>query len=138
MARILGIDPGTRRCGVAITDSAHTLAFPRAPLRVDEALLPAIAQLCAEEVVELVIVGRPVALSGRATASTKEADRLFRSIHAALRPVAVLQWDERLTTLQAQRSLQSAGIKAKQHREHIDSAAAVLLLQNYLDALRAP
>ena len=138
MARILGIDPGTRRCGVAITDSARTLAFPRPPLRVDETLLSAIAQLCAEEVVELVIVGRPVALSGRATASTNEADELFRAIHESLRPVAVLQWDERLTTLQAQRSLQSAGMKAKQHREHIDSAAAVLLLQNYLDALRAP
>ena len=138
MARILGIDPGTRRCGVAISDSARTLAFPRTALRADETLVPTLARLCAEEVVELVIVGRPVALSGRTTASTDAADQLFRTIHESLRPLAVLQWDERLTTLQAQRSLRSAGIKTKQHREHVDSAAAVLLLQNYLDALRAP
>lgn len=137
MTRILGIDPGTRRCGVAITDSARTLAFPRPSVSVDEGLVAALAKLCAEEGVEVVVVGRPVALSGRETASTDEADRLFAALRTRLAPLPVQQWDERLTTQQALRSLRSAGMKSRQHRGHVDSAAAVLLLQNYVDALRA-
>jgi putative Holliday junction resolvase len=137
MARILGIDPGTRRCGVAITDSAQTMAFPRAALAADETLMSALAELVQNESVALIVVGRPVALSGKATASTSLADQLYESIQRALPDTATIQWDERLTTLEAQRSLSGAGMKAKHHREHIDSAAAVIMLQNYLDGLNA-
>jgi putative Holliday junction resolvase len=137
MARILGIDPGTRRCGVAITDSAQTMAFPRPALAVDETLMSALAELIQVESVALIVVGRPVALSGKVTASTTLADQLYESILRTLPDTAAIQWDERLTTLEAQRSLSGAGMKAKQHREHIDSAAAVIMLQNYLDGLNA-
>ncbi len=137
MARILGIDPGSRRCGIAITDSARTMAFPRPSLQADDALMLNVSRLVEEEAVALVVVGRPVALSGNVTASTESADRLFDALQESLAPVPVVQWDERLTTFEAQRSLSGAGMKAKQHREHIDSAAAVIMLQNYLDGLRA-
>ena len=137
MSRILGIDPGTKRCGGAITDSARTLAFPRPALEANDSLLAKLGELVEEELVGLVVVGRPVALSGNETASTEAADGLYKAIAAALTPIPVIQWDERLTTLEAQRSLSGAGMKAKNQRERIDSAAAVIMLQNYVDGLHA-
>jgi putative Holliday junction resolvase len=137
MARTLGIDPGTKRCGVAITDSAHTMAFPRPALANDEHLITKLRALIDEEGAATIVVGRPVALSGNETASTHSADELYERLVAAFDEVAVIQWDERLTTFEAQRSLAQAGIRAKDHREHVDSAAAVIMLQNYVDGLSA-
>jgi putative pre-16S rRNA nuclease len=136
VARILGLDPGTRRCGVAVTDSAQTLAFPREALDVDEDLLASLAALIEQEGAERVVVGRPVALSGGVTASTGVADELYRELVAILGAGGVVQWDERLTTLEAQRSLTDAGMKARRQRGHVDSAAAVIMLQSYLEAHR--
>ena len=81
------------------------------------------------------VVGRPLALAGHETPSTIEAHSLFVRIRDALRHVTVVQWDERLTTLEAQKSLSGAGMRAKEQRDHIDSAAAVVLLQGYLSAI---
>jgi putative Holliday junction resolvase len=137
MARLLGIDPGSKRCGVAVTDRDASMAFPRPALATDDQLIAAVRTLIEEESVALIVIGRPVALSGKETASTHEADALFRTLVDALTPVPVVQWDERLTTLEAQRSLSQAGVKAKDHRQHVDSAAAVIMLQSYLDGQRA-
>ena len=133
MARFLGIDPGAVRCGIAITDSAATMAFPRPALARDELLLSSLRELIDDEGVSVVVVGRPVALSGNETSSTIQADALYLELVGALSDLTVTQCDERLTTVQAQRSLQQAGLKAKQHRDHVDSAAAVIMLQNYVD-----
>jgi putative Holliday junction resolvase len=137
MARLLGIDPGAARCGIAITDTAETMAFPRSAVVNDETLITSLQQLIADEGIEAVVVGRPVALSGRETSSTKEADALYRELIDALGDLPVTQWDERLTTFEAHRSLSRAGLKAKQHRDHVDSAAAVIMLQNYVDGHHA-
>jgi putative Holliday junction resolvase len=137
MARTLGIDPGTKRCGVAITDSAHTMAFPRPALANDDQLIEKVRALLDEEGATTIVVGRPVALSGNETASTHSADALYQQLVAAFEEISVIQWDERLTTLEAQRSLTQAGIRAKDHRDHVDSAAAVIMLQNYVDGLSA-
>lgn len=133
MARLLGIDPGAARCGIAITDSDQTMAFPRTALANDESLITSLQQIIVDEGVEVVVVGRPVALSGNETSSTKEADLLFHELVNALGDLPVTQWDERLTTFEAHRSLSRAGLKARQHRDHVDSAAAVIMLQNYLE-----
>ncbi len=135
--RLLGIDPGTRRCGIAVSDSAERMAFPRAALVNDDEFLTRLSTLIEKESIGAVVVGRPVALSGRETASTDVADELAATIAAHLVGVRVERWDERLTTFEARRSLSGAGIKARDHRERIDSAAAVILLQNYLDARSA-
>ena len=110
------------------------MAFPREALANDERLLDRLSALIGEESVGGVIVGRPVALSGNETASTEAADGLYDAILTHFAEMPVEQWDERLTTREAQRALSGAGIKARDHRERIDSAAAVILLQNYLDA----
>lgn len=122
---------------MAISDSARTMAFPRPAISVDDSLLVRIGQMVDEEFVDLVVVGRPVALSGRETASTLMADGLFHQLRAALHHSTVIQWDERLTTREATRGLHAAGHRAADHRDRVDSAAAVVLLQHYLDGLRA-
>ena len=137
MARILGIDPGTRRCGIAITDSEQTMAFPRPALEVNESLMGKIAQLVEDEAVGLIVVGRPLSLAGDETSSTDQADELFRAVQDRVHHATVIQWDERLTTRDAQKSLSEAGLTQKESREPIDSAAAVVMLQNYLDGLNA-
>jgi putative Holliday junction resolvase len=137
MSRVLGIDPGSKRCGVAVSNSQRTMAFPRPALAQNEALLVLLTALVDEESIGLVIVGRPLALAGHETASTLEADTLFYSIKERLHHVTAIQWDERLTTLEAQKSLAAAGMRAREQRNHVDSAAAVIMLQNYLDGLHS-
>ncbi len=113
------------------------MAFPRPALPNDEMLISSLQTLIQEERVGAVVVGRPVALSGNVTSSTKQADTFYRALVDALVAIPVVQWDERLTTLEAQRSLSQAGLKAKEHRDHVDSAAAVIMLQNYVDGQHA-
>ncbi len=136
MARILALDPGTRRCGVAVSDSVETMAFPRPALVVDARIRDALKDLCREEEVELVVVGRPVSLAGSATSSTEMADDFFRGLEDAV-DVPVIQVDERLTTSSAARHLREAGVSAKEQRSRVDSAAAVVLLEFVLESRRA-
>jgi putative Holliday junction resolvase len=136
MPRLLGIDPGTKRCGVAITNPAQTMAFPRPAIPRDDTTLSRIRALVDEEEIGVIIIGRPIALSGNETASTADADVFFSQVQESV-PVPSLQWDERLTTREAQKSLSEAGLTTKESRERVDSAAAVVMLQNYLDGLNA-
>ncbi len=114
------------------------MAFPRAALSVGDDLVLMIGQMVEEESVDLIVVGRPVALSGRETASTVMADGVFNELRDSIHTASIVQWDERFTTLEATRALHDAGHRAVDHRERVDSAAAVVLLQHYLDGLRAP
>ncbi|HEY5266778.1 MAG TPA: Holliday junction resolvase RuvX [Acidimicrobiales bacterium] len=137
MTRVLGIDPGAVRCGIAITDSSMSMAFPRPALWNNETLINALRLLVEEESVGTLVVGRPVALSGNETSSTTQADALYEQLLEVFSDLKVTQWDERLTTVEAQRSLAKAGIRAKNQRDHVDSAAAVIMLQNYVDGHNA-
>lgn len=112
------------------------MAFPRSPISADDELVARLGAVVDEESVDLVVVGRPVALSGNETASTELADALCVALAGAL-SVPVVQFDERLTTLEAKRSLSEAGVKARDHRERVDSAAAVVMLQHFLESDRA-
>jgi putative Holliday junction resolvase len=137
MARLLGIDPGTKRCGIAISDSAQSMAFPRPALARDASFIDTLTAMVDEEAVGGIVIGLPVALSGNETASTIDAQQLFEEVLEKISDVPVLQWDERLTTTTAQKSLSEAGLRAKDQRSRVDSAAAVIMLQNYLDGLNA-
>ncbi len=133
MARLLGVDPGTTRCGIAVSDSLETMAFPRPALPVDESISSRIRALVAEEESELVVVGRPLSLSGAVSESTTRADDFFVLLSQSL-TVPVVQWDERLTTVEAQRLLTSVGVSQRDSRARIDSAAAVVLLEHFIEA----
>ena len=138
MGRVVGLDPGAARVGIAVSDESRSIAFPRetiparggwtdAARRVKEAL--------AGEDVALLVVGLPLRLDG----TEGEAARRARGFGEALRAafgVEVVYWDERLTTVAAERSLSEMGRRGSRRREVVDQSAATILLQGYLDANR--
>ncbi|SDK19267.1 putative holliday junction resolvase [Cryobacterium psychrotolerans] len=135
----VGVDVGTARIGVARSDAHGMLATPVETVNRDSAGVVDIARIrgiVAElEAVE-VIVGLPLALSGRTTASTGDAVGFAEALERAL-PVPVRLVDERLSTVAAQSVLRASGRKAKTHRPVIDQVAATIILQHALDAERA-
>jgi putative Holliday junction resolvase len=132
--RTLALDPGTRRIGVALSDTKGTLAFPRDAIAAGDDAVNAIVAVARDEAVGTIVVGRPLSLAGAETASTAMADQLRGALTLALPEVAIVSHDERLTTKSAERSLREAGRTAREQRSLVDSAAAVVLLQSYLDA----
>jgi putative holliday junction resolvase len=136
MSRLLGLDPGTRRCGVAVSDSDRRLVFPRPALPADETFLAALRKVLEEERIVGIVIGRPVSLSGSPTQSTALSDSLLAAISNEFPQMLVEQWDERLTTVEAERALRMAGHSQKDQKKIIDSAAATVMLQSYCDAQR--
>ncbi len=134
MSRLMALDPGTRRIGVAVSNSGRTMAFPRECLVREGEWLAALELLVREEEVHEILVGRPVALSGRETTSTAMAAEFLEEIRIALPDVTFIVVDERLTTASASKQMASAGKSQKNQRKDIDSASAVVLLQGVLDA----
>ena len=137
--RRLGVDVGTVRIGVASSDPDGILATPVETVRRDRSdkHLRRLAQLADElEAVE-VVVGLPRTLADRTGPSARDAIELAEQLARRIAPTPVRLSDERLTTVSAQRSLRDAGIRAKGQRAMIDQAAAVGILQNWLDQRRA-
>ena len=141
--RRLGIDVGSVRIGVACSDPDGILATPVQTVRRDRSgkHVRRLAELAAElEAVE-VIVGLPRTLADRTGPAAQDAIELAGELADALArrvgPIPVRLADERLTTVSAQRSLREAGVRAKDQRAVIDQAAAVAILQSWLDQRRA-
>lgn len=137
--RRLGIDVGTVRIGVAVGDPDCILATPVETVRRGSrgAHLRRLAQIVDELHVVEVVVGLPRTLANRAGASAQDAVELADALAGRIDPVPVRLADERLTTVSAARSLREAGVRAKDQREKIDRAAAVAILQAWLDQRRA-
>jgi putative holliday junction resolvase len=133
--RVLAIDPGAVRIGVAVSNSAQTMAFPRPHLLAGGDLVQRLVALVSEEEAVAVIVGLPRTLAGGESASAAMARGLAEELGAALadQGIGVELVDERFTTVQASAALRAAGSSAKQQRGSIDSAAAAVLLQSVLD-----
>jgi putative holliday junction resolvase len=130
---ILGVDPGSRRVGLAIADLQTRFARP---LEVIDARLQdpvaRIAEVVATADVTTVVVGRPLGLSGRAGPAVAAQTRLVSALRERLE-VPVEEFDERLTTVVAERALRSAGAGAAVRRRMRDAVSAQVLLQGYLD-----
>jgi putative holliday junction resolvase len=137
--RRLGIDVGSVRIGVAASDPDGILATPVETVRRDRSAkhLRRLVELVAEFQVVEVIVGLPRTLADRTGPSAVDAIELADALAAKIAPVPVRMADERLTTVTAQRSLRQAGVRAKSQRRVIDQAAAVAILQGWLDERRA-
>jgi len=136
--RVAALDLGARRIGVAFSDSGRTLASPWGTIeRSGDAARDRAAVLEAVREVEAstVVVGVPLGLSGQKGSAARAALDEAASLREALEPlgIAVETADERLTTVEAQRNLRAAGRNAKSARPVIDSAAAMVLLQSWLD-----
>jgi putative holliday junction resolvase len=136
--RRLGIDVGSVRIGVAVSDPDGILATPVETVRRDRTgkHLRRLAALAVEfEAVE-VVVGLPRTLGDRTGPSARDATEVAEALATRVAPTPVRLADERLTTVSAQRSLRAAGVRAKDQRAVIDQAAAVAILQGWLDQRR--
>jgi len=133
----IGVDVGTVRVGVARSDPSGILASPVVTLRRDTATdsdLDQLAVLVADADAVGVIVGLPVTLRGREAESAEMARKYAGQLAERIAPIPVRHVDERLTTVSAQRKLRSGGVRgSKSTRAVIDQAAAVELLQGWLD-----
>ena len=131
--RVLGLDLGQARIGVAVSDPKRRLAVPVGTIRTGApADLKAIARLVGEKDVALVVVGHPLRLSGERGPEARNAERFAEALRAGL-PVPVVLWDERLTTVEANRALKEAGARGRDRRRAVDRSAATIILQSYLD-----
>lgn len=133
--RILALDIGEKRIGVAISDLSQTLArslkvIQRGSRRDDFA---AVARLVEEYEVEKVVVGYPRSLDGMAHAQAERVERYAMDLAKTL-TVPVLLWDERFSTVSAERLMREAGLRSEKKRERIDAVAAAVILQDYLDS----
>jgi putative holliday junction resolvase len=133
--RWLGIDYGERRIGIAISDELQFFARPYRTLPFDAELLPEIRKIVEQERVEGIVVGLPKNMNGTLGPSAVKAQAFADRLSGELVSVKILLWDERLTTVEAQRALRLAGKNARQSRKIIDQVAAQILLQSYLDYL---
>ena len=133
--RVLALDLGKRRIGLAISDELGITAqgletLERTKIRQDLAQL---AQLVAEKNVSLILMGNPLHMSGRegrqAEYTHEFAERLTQATG-----VPIQYWDERLTSVEAERVLRESGISIQKRAQAVDRLAAVILLESYLDS----
>lgn len=134
--RLMGLDLGERRIGVAVSDPGRVLArgIEVIERRSVEKDLEAIARLAEEYEVETIVVGYPRRLNGTAGEEAKKAEAFAAQIEAHL-GLPVILWDERLSTVRAARALAEGG--KRKRRLGIDAVAAVVILQDYLDSLKS-
>ena len=133
--RILAVDPGTKRIGLAISDPTGTLARPLETLphtnRQDDAAR--IAARAEEEQVGLILVGEATDVDGKPNYSGRKSRRLAAAIRT-MTTIPVEMWDESYSTKDAQRTRVTLGEKRSPSNPHLDARAAAIILQSYLDA----
>ena len=135
MGRVMGVDVGTVRVGIALSDEMCITASPHAmvPRQGDRRTAEAIRAIAVENVVERIVVGLPLRMNGTEQPSTLDA----RAMGEAIRSVTglpVVEWDERLTSAQAERALIEGNVRREKRRLVVDQVAAALMLQSYLDS----
>ena len=133
--RVLGLDVGDVRIGMAVSDETATLAtgiatFTRIGPRKD---VKAVAALVREREVAEVVVGLPRTLAGTVGPQAEKVLAFMHDLERAL-PVPVVSWDERFTTAMATQALIEGGVSRRDRKDKIDRVAAVLILQSYLDS----
>jgi putative Holliday junction resolvase len=134
--KALGIDQGAARIGLAISDDLALLAHPLETIVVKETPDPLarIAEVVARDKVATVVLGLPRNMDGSAGPAAQHARALLEKLRTRLPGCRVVLWDERMTSVAAQRALHEAGRNVKESRAVIDQVAAQLILQGWLDA----
>ena len=133
MKRILGIDFGRVRIGLAISDELQLLAHPLETIPANTRATDRIAEIVREKNVALVVLGIPNRMSGEVGPAAEEALVFAKELRVVL-GCEVVTWDERLTTVAAHRALRDAGKKTRETRAYVDQVAAQMILQGYLDS----
>lgn len=133
--RILGLDIGERRIGVALGDPGGTIASPLTIITRSESDLHEILRLAAEHSVERIVVGMPRSLDGSLGRQAELVQAFVDRISRAT-AIPVETWDERFSTVAAEKALIETGMKREKRKQHRDALAAAFILQGYLDRLR--
>lgn len=133
--RILALDHGTRRIGVAVTDEMQIIATPLEfiPAESMDKVIERLQQLVREKDVELILIGMPRNMDG----TFGPAAQTVKDFIAALQPhltTPIKSWDERLTSVMANRALLEGNVRRADRKQMVDKMAAAILLQSYLDS----
>jgi putative Holliday junction resolvase len=134
--RILALDHGTKRIGVAISDETKTIAQPLEyiPAEPFADFLARLKELLVEKEIDLVLIGLPRNMDGSYGPAAQKVEAFVAVLRNAI-TVPIKTWDERLTSLQANRILIQGKVRRGQRKEKVDKMAAAILLQNYLDGM---
>ena len=135
MTKYLGLDIGTVRVGVSITDPSGSIAFPMSTFPFDVAI-DEIAKVIEIEGIDQIVVGVPYKLSGKSGQSVELVDSFLSKLLIEKSEITVHRVDERFTTSLAEKQLRSMNRSASKSRDIIDQLAAVNILQTFLDSLR--
>jgi putative holliday junction resolvase len=132
MSRVLGVDLGRSRIGLAISDELRLLAHPLETIAAGKNALQRIAALVRSHKIDNIVVGIPRNMDGSMGAAANEALKFAEDLRGIV-SCEVTTWDERLTTVAAHKALRDSGKKTRQTRGYIDQVAAQMILQGYLD-----
>jgi putative holliday junction resolvase len=135
--RILALDHGTKRVGVAVSDELKMIAQPLEyiPPEPFAAFLARLRAILSDKEVELILIGMPRNMDGSYGPAAVKVQEFVGALREAV-TVPIQTWDERLTTAQAQRILIQGGVRRDKRKEKVDKTAAAILLQSYLDSLQ--
>ena len=133
--RWLGIDLGDVRIGLSVSDESGAFAYPYRTIQNGESAVSEIREIVIREKIGGIVLGFPKNMDGTLGPAAAKAEEFSRLLNAAHEQCKIVLWDERLTTVAAQRALHEAGKNTKQSRKVIDQVAAQILLQGFLDSL---
>jgi putative holliday junction resolvase len=133
--RILALDHGTKRVGVAVSDELKIIAQPLEyiPAHPFTSFVERLNHLLDEKEIELVLVGMPRNMNGTYGPAALSVQEFIEQLQGAI-SVPIKTWDERLTSAQANRLLIEGNVRRAQRKQHVDKMAAAILLQSYLDS----
>ncbi len=136
--RILALDPGTKRIGIAVSDELKMIAQPLEYILAEPFpnFLARLKTLLAEKEVELILVGMPRNMDGSYGPAALKVQEFVSALSRAV-AIPIKTWDERLTSAQANRFLIQGHVRREKRKEKVDQTAAAILLQSYLDSLGA-
>ena len=135
---VLGIDFGLKRIGLAFSDPGNTIAFPGPTITgSEEECIAAIVQEAESRAATEIVVGLPKHMNGGESDMSARAGEFAEKLRRAA-TATVITWDERLTSVQAERAMLSGDLTRAKRKKRIDSLAAQLMLQSYLDSRHEP
>lgn len=141
--RIIGIDFGMARLGISVSDPTKIIAFPLETLQAEKKSERTAAKLMAyiddyckkmDCTIDTIVMGLPLMMSGKRGLLADEVHH-FVELLKLLTQIPIILWDERLTTVQAERSLRESSLSRKKRSKVVDSVAAIIILQSYLEFL---
>ncbi len=134
--RILGFDVGTKRIGVAVSDETKTIATGIKYIENNENVILEIEKYIKEYSPEKIVVGNPVNMDGTLNQKNQFVVEFIQKLKSIFDEKNIILWDERLSTMQAEKILIKGDVRRKDRKKLLDKVAAAIVLQNYLDYLK--